>query len=403
MELGCLRVMLCAAPPEGQNKDNTTKPAHSHSLPIDVYAPKVGGTNNYPKAIAMTGLREMTSALSLAVKQVPAMRFAVAAVGVAAAVGIIALFTSGVANPPVAIGLVVALMIVLVIFSVVARQAANLARAPAQFLIWAVSILFVLGVFSVLTSVWFGWPPGLARMIEPARATVGPDPIPFAQRSPELLFPEEGFAFDHSPRTIEMKWASMPGAASYVVDVQRWAADDSQWLMHPPQLKPSGTRADVILSGDERWRWRVSARDESGGASKPSAWRGFLFPDIPPPNSQSEPLMLHDGEVLLIRGTSHRGRAAIELTHGPGCKATYNWRFRRSSEEPELTGSGRVYDQLVSGDGDSELHVYGDNIIEAGPFHIRWGCASAGVGYIYQSSTFDVVTTARASLAEISL
>jgi hypothetical protein len=84
----------------------------------------------------------------------------------------------------------------------------------------------------------------------------------FANVRPVLISPDDGAAFDKFPRTIDLVWQVVPGAAAYQLETQIQVdgpvAHSVKWV---PLHNTTVTQNHVIIEfGGATWgRWRVSA------------------------------------------------------------------------------------------------------------------------------------------------
>jgi hypothetical protein len=172
----------------------------------------------------MDPLASMKEALDRAIKAVPSMRYAAAAVAIGAAVGLMTIFLAPTKNAYVAVVIVVALMIVLVLFNAIAKRGSTVASEPARFLVWSIAVLFVAAVALLLVAVSFGRPEALARFLgvaqpEPSTTPVkveSPSPTSYLEKS-TLRLGMDWDAFAREMKAVDYDLESSPGklTASY--------------------------------------------------------------------------------------------------------------------------------------------------------------------------------------------
>ncbi len=85
--------------------------------------------------------------------------------------------------------------------------------------------------------------------------------------APVQQSPASGTTFHHYPRTLTLRWATVPGASSYTVEVENW--------LLVPDLKQTSYTFDFV--GAQPGRWRVWAVDTAGRGSPKSEWWTFAF------------------------------------------------------------------------------------------------------------------------------
>jgi len=122
----------------------------------DAATTKSGGQG--PNPLGVAGI-----ALDRAVRLVPSMKWAVAAVGVAAALALITMFGTG-AKLVIALPLVVGLMMLLVLFNRIAHFRAQL-LVPALLVMWTMTVLFCGSMLLAFTGFAFGWPASIATAL----------------------------------------------------------------------------------------------------------------------------------------------------------------------------------------------------------------------------------------------
>jgi WD40 repeat protein len=89
--------------------------------------------------------------------------------------------------------------------------------------------------------------------------------------TPALLFPGDHAVFDHFPRTMTLRWAASPGAATYTVEVQ---FQGTIWVLVP---HISATSYTLEFVGAQPGKWRVWSVGTTGEESAKSNWRDFRF------------------------------------------------------------------------------------------------------------------------------
>ncbi len=101
--------------------------------------------------------------------------------------------------------------------------------------------------------------------------------------APRQISPGNGKSFDVYPRTTELRWARVGGAASYTVEIDclhccqsgRWCSDVSKPWKLAADL--SSTRYRFNFVGAQPGRWRVWAVDRQGNAGRKSSWWEFKY------------------------------------------------------------------------------------------------------------------------------
>lgn len=155
---------------------------------------------------SIVSVREMFAGplrlLPAAIQQVPAVRYALAAIAVA---GCVAAALSYFHDPRLAVpGIVagLALMGLMVVFAQVARLGGKAMRAPAVVFVWCCLVLFIVWSAAMTTSVFAGWPLHIS-LFGPAR-----------QDSAILIVPDaEAVAMmppQRSPFTVSVAGRSIP-------------------------------------------------------------------------------------------------------------------------------------------------------------------------------------------------
>jgi hypothetical protein len=101
--------------------------------------------------------------------------------------------------------------------------------------------------------------------------------------APEPVSPKSGALFSRYPRTTELKWVPVRGAASYTVEVDcfhccaeaKWCADvGGQWDT-ATGITTTHYRFDWV--GAQPGRWRVWAVDSNNKAGHKSSWQKFSY------------------------------------------------------------------------------------------------------------------------------
>lgn len=101
--------------------------------------------------------------------------------------------------------------------------------------------------------------------------------------APAPLSPASGVTFDHYPRTTELTWRPVRGAATYAVEVDCFhCCDLGKWCtdVGKPRLAASGlggTSYKFVWVGANWGRWRVWAVSATGEAGRKSEWQEFMY------------------------------------------------------------------------------------------------------------------------------
>ncbi len=120
----------------------------------------------------------------------------------------------------------------------------------------------------------------LRAAVDLGRAGAKPAAIPVAAGgAPEPVSPPDGSVFSHFPRTTQLAWMPVAGAAGYMVE---WDyKDGDQWWseVHGKQITKltQETMHTIDHVGAQPGRWRVWAVLASGGVSPKSPWREFRY------------------------------------------------------------------------------------------------------------------------------
>jgi hypothetical protein len=110
---------------------------------------------------------------------------------------------------------------------------------------------------------------------------------------PKPLAPASGAAFHHYPRRTTVRWAPVPGADHYLLEVQllgsvyrqsgaeqKYVLIGRQWGLHGDGLhsaKVTRSEATFYFVGAQPGRWRVRAIMVDGFSGEPSPWREFRY------------------------------------------------------------------------------------------------------------------------------
>jgi len=101
--------------------------------------------------------------------------------------------------------------------------------------------------------------------------------------APEPISPKAGANFHHFPRTTELRWTPVGGAASYSVEVDcfhccevgKWCTEVGQPRMAASRIR--GTSYQFSWVGANLGRWRVWAVDKDGHQGAKTEWQDFLY------------------------------------------------------------------------------------------------------------------------------
>ena len=114
--------------------------------------------------------------------------------------------------------------------------------------------------------------------------TINVDYLNHPLPAPGLKSPENGSVFHHFPRKTELQWNAVPGAVSYVVQVDifsdggsgnsYWATDKGLSYIQESTKVLSFT---FEFAGAQPGRWRVWAIDAHGTEGRKSEWSTFKF------------------------------------------------------------------------------------------------------------------------------
>jgi lysophospholipase L1-like esterase len=94
--------------------------------------------------------------------------------------------------------------------------------------------------------------------------------------TPMLLEPDDGASFSHFPRTTALRWAAVPAADRYYVEVE-YSAPPSWTYLPLYGREVTGCEFTFDHVGDQPGRWRVAARADGEVPSPPSSWRTFIY------------------------------------------------------------------------------------------------------------------------------
>jgi len=101
---------------------------------------------------------------------------------------------------------------------------------------------------------------------------------------PVLLSPVDGTVFAFYPRKTELRWQPVPGAASYVVQVDIQSISESQSPYWASEIgsgyKQEATTETIFqfeFAGAQLGRWRVWAIDAQGHEGPKSSWNTFRY------------------------------------------------------------------------------------------------------------------------------
>ena len=101
--------------------------------------------------------------------------------------------------------------------------------------------------------------------------------------APAQVSPPDGSVFDHFPRTTTLEWGPVPGAASYIVQVDCWnCCALNQWCSdvgqaHRLYVDIHDTSYTFDHIGSNAGRWRIWAVDDTGRPGAKSTWWGFDY------------------------------------------------------------------------------------------------------------------------------
>ena len=106
---------------------------------------------------------------------------------------------------------------------------------------------------------------------------------PYLFSAPQHLSPADGTVFDHFPRATILLWSAVPGAVSYVVEVDcyhccatdQWCTDVGETWQIVPDIHE--TTYTINYVGAQPGRWRVWAINANGDTSPKSDWWVFVY------------------------------------------------------------------------------------------------------------------------------
>lgn len=101
--------------------------------------------------------------------------------------------------------------------------------------------------------------------------------------TPESISPQNGANFHHFPRTTELRWKPVEGAASYSVEVDcfhcceigKWCSEVGVKKLSASGVKTTSYKFDWV--GMNLGRWRVWAVAQDGSEGPKSVWQDFYF------------------------------------------------------------------------------------------------------------------------------
>jgi hypothetical protein len=92
--------------------------------------------------------------------------------------------------------------------------------------------------------------------------------------APTPVSPVNGAVFDHFPRTTTLAWRALPGAVSYVVEVDYFS---NGWYRFKLVSNVTTTSFTFEFVGAQPGRWRVWAVDSNGQESAKTDWLEFRY------------------------------------------------------------------------------------------------------------------------------
>jgi hypothetical protein len=106
---------------------------------------------------------------------------------------------------------------------------------------------------------------------------------PALMPAPVQTSPADGTVFSHFPRATTLTWNAVPGAASYVVEIDcfhctqagQWSSDVGPPWIIVPGLTTNSYTFDFV--GAQPGRWRVWAVDANGVKGQVSGWFEFSY------------------------------------------------------------------------------------------------------------------------------
>ena len=103
-----------------------------------------------------------------------------------------------------------------------------------------------------------------------------------------MLSPDDRAVFDFYPRKTTLRWGSVPGAATYSVEIN-WCQAEEAWILQNADWCREGTQTMEIVKnlavtsytfefvGANPGQWRVWAVDGSGAEGPKSPFRLFRY------------------------------------------------------------------------------------------------------------------------------
>lgn len=232
-------------------------------------------------------------ALKLATDAVPAVRYAVGLVGIAAAIALLRGFLPDVGIVgmlPILGGTIVAMALLVILAAAVAAPGNT---SIAQTFLWATCIFVITFMFFTVTAVAFGWPPAWARLILPQSAITRP------------LFPGDGEADPVVDNTSDASNTTDGNAVGSDVVVDEAAIDNST---------DGNTASDPGLvihaqAGEPTVYLKPSGKIEKVGdvwvESDPSTGVEFRFDEVS--RKDGETLVLDQGRGVYMRWPTNGG------------------------------------------------------------------------------------------------
>ena len=105
----------------------------------------------------------------------------------------------------------------------------------------------------------------------------------WSSRAPIPVSPPPGIVFSHFPRSTDIEWQPVPGAASYSVEIDcmhccvkdKWCADVGKTFRLVPRIAATTYHFEWV--GANGGRWRVWAVAPDGRESAKTAWQEFTY------------------------------------------------------------------------------------------------------------------------------